>query len=88
MSKKEQPTKRFRNNTISIAYKILGIFGIPAIGGFVIGRFADSQFNIAPYGSLGAFAVAFVLSWVMVFRVYQKTMQDFKEEISNSDKKD
>jgi hypothetical protein len=67
---KQQRMDEFQHKTFVLMFRVLLMFGIPAILGYFVGDWLDQTYDIRPYGSLAALAVTFLLSWVLVFRMY------------------
>lgn len=68
-----------RHRTFLMMIHILVIFGVPAIGSFFLGRYLDAQFDMRPYGSLIAIALALVISWLITIRAYKSITQAFRQ---------
>jgi len=60
-------------------FRILLIFGIPALVAYFLGGWIDTTYHMKPYGTLAVLGVAFVLSWTLTIRMYFKIDKAFRE---------
>ena len=60
-------------------FRILLVFGIPAIGAFFLGRWADATYNMRPYGSMLAILGAAAISWAITIRIYINLTKEYKK---------
>lgn len=67
------------HKTFLMMFRILLIFGIPAAIAFFIGRWIDTRFDIRPYGSLAALAIALISSWAAVIRMYLRMNRELRQ---------
>ena len=74
----EQKKEELTHKTFLLMFRILVIFGIPAIAGFFIGKYLDITYDIRPYGTLGVLLTTFLFSWILTIRMYIKIRQEFK----------
>lgn len=80
MSKETQKKREeLLHRTWMSMLKILVIFGIPAAIGFFVGRWIDQTYDMRPYGTLAVLAATFLFSWVLVIRMYQNLMREFRK---------
>ena len=77
MNKLEQKREELVHKTFTSMFKILIIFGIPAAIGFFVGSFVDAKYDIRPNGSVGVLAVTFILSWIIMIRMYLNITKQF-----------
>lgn len=82
---KQQRMEEFQHKTFVLMFRVLLMFGIPAILGYFIGDWLDQTYNIRPYGSLATLAVSFFISWVLVFRMYFSLERERKQIESMED---
>jgi hypothetical protein len=75
---KQQRMDEFQHKTFVLMFRVLLIFGIPAIVGYFVGDWLDATYDIRPYGSLAALAVTFITSWALVFRMYMSLERERK----------
>ncbi|MFB6225889.1 MAG: hypothetical protein ABEJ02_00895 [Candidatus Paceibacteria bacterium] len=81
MDKSEiQEKKRELSHRVFIhMLEILAIFGIPAIGAYFIGSWLNDKYDIYPYGSVIAGAVALAISWAITIKIYRNIKQSYRE---------
>ncbi len=75
----QQKREELTHKTFTLMFRILIIFGIPAILAYFSGAWLDSTYGIRPYGTLAVLAVAFVSSWYGVLRIYQSLQKQYRE---------
>ncbi len=72
-------------------FHILWVVGIPAAGAFFAGRWLDTTYDMRPTGSMIASAVALVVSWTILIRMYKGMTAQYKalrvEEIKQEEMK-
>jgi hypothetical protein len=75
----EAEKEALMQRTFMLMFRILLVFGLPAFLAYHIGGFIDGKFALEkPYGTLVCLGVAFVSSWVMVFRIYFSLEKEYK----------
>ncbi|PIT86944.1 MAG: hypothetical protein COU33_00395 [Candidatus Magasanikbacteria bacterium CG10_big_fil_rev_8_21_14_0_10_43_6] len=74
----EERKEALVHRTFVLMFRILLIFGLPAIAAFFIGRWIDTTYEIRPKGTLAVLGSAFVLSWTLVIRIYTKLSAQFR----------
>jgi hypothetical protein len=74
----EQKKEELTHKTFLLMFRILIIFGIPAIVGFFIGKYLDTTYDIRPYGTLGILLTTFLFSWLLTIRMYINIRKEFK----------
>ena len=77
MSSVEKRREALTHKTFILSLSVLGIFGVPAIIGFFVGRWVDVSYGVRPYGSMAVLAVTFLFSWVLIIRLYLKLTKEF-----------
>lgn len=71
--------KKLQDRTFMLMFRILIIFGLPAVLGYFVGNWVDMTYNMRPYGSLLVLLVTFVFSWIVVIRMYLTLDKERKE---------
>lgn len=84
----EERIKRLHKKAMNEALKILGIFGLPAILGILVGQLIDNLLNIAPFGSLIVLMLMFVGSWVVVLRTTLQIRKAGEQQEGNESSED
>jgi hypothetical protein len=85
---KQQRMDEFQHKTFVLMFRVLLIFGIPAIAAYFVGDWLDTSYDMRPYGSLAALAVSFIISWALVFRMYFALERERKQIESMEDTTD
>ncbi len=80
--------QRLQKKAIAESLKILGIFGLPAIAGVLVGQLIDNLLNIAPFGSLAILMLMFVTSWIVVLRTTLDIRRVSREAENDSENQD
>ncbi len=79
-------TTKFRLTQESL--KLAGIFFVTSLIGVIIGKSLDSVFEIQPFGILISLGAMYILSWVVIVKVYKNIInlrsQDYNKDIKNS----
>jgi len=75
----DQEQERLRHKSFLLMFRILVIFGIPAVLAYFSGLWLDTRFDMRPYGSLMALGVAVVCSWTITIRMYLRIDKEFRE---------
>ena len=75
----EEQKEALVHKSFVLMFRILLIFGIPAAAAFFIGRWLDTTYDMRPYGSMAVLAVAFILSWTLVIRMYKSMTKAFAD---------
>lgn len=65
--------------TFLVMFRILLIFGMPAVIGFFAGRYLDTTYDMRPYGSLLVLGITLIFSWVLVIRLYLSLEKERRE---------
>lgn len=78
MPSAQEKRESLSNKTFLLALSLIGIFGVPAIIGFFVGRWVDSTYDMRPYGSMAVLAVTLIFSWILVIRMYLKLTNEYK----------
>ena len=60
-------------------FRILIIFGLPAILGYFVGEWVDTRYSMRPTGTLLVLLVTFVFSWTVTIRMYLTLDKERKE---------
>lgn len=68
-----------RTKTFVLMLEMVVIFGLPAILAVVIGKQIDLYYNSGKVGTFIALGCAFLFSWFLVIRKYQKINRELKE---------
>ncbi|OIO20159.1 MAG: hypothetical protein CO029_03845 [Candidatus Magasanikbacteria bacterium CG_4_9_14_0_2_um_filter_41_10] len=71
--------EQLRHKTFLSMFRILLIFGIPAIVSYFLGGWIDTTYDMKPYGTLSVLGVAFLLSWTLTIRMYFQIDRAFRE---------
>lgn len=58
---------------------VLFIFGLPAVAAFWAGKWADTRFDMYPWGSLLALLVSAIISWAIIIRMYIRLTKEWKQ---------
>jgi hypothetical protein len=74
----EQKREALVHKTFVLMFRILIIFAIPAIIAYFLGQWIDTTYDIRPKGTLMVLPIAFITSWVLVIRIYQKLTKQFQ----------
>lgn len=83
LKKLEEKKRYYQNKLFMVAFEIIFIFGIPALGAFLGGRRLDEMQGTGKKITLGLLFGAFVISWIiLIFRVksLRKQMLDAEDE--------
>lgn len=70
--------EQLHHKAFMMMFKILVIFGIPAIVAFFAGRWIDTTYAMRPYGSVLMIILAMILSWGLTIRLYIKLTREYK----------
>lgn len=69
MESKEQQIKPARKfNSYFVSFKILFIFGVPALFGGMAARKVDEYFGTFPLITIGVMIMLYVISWIFVLK--------------------
>ncbi|EKD67300.1 MAG: hypothetical protein ACD_48C00486G0001 [uncultured bacterium] len=88
MDELDQQQEVLRHKTFLLMFRILLIFGIPAVLAYFAGGWLDKSYDMRPYGSLMALGVAIVTSWTITIRIYLKVDKEFRELRKKMDERD
>ncbi len=75
----EKRREELTHKTFLMMFRILIIFGLPAIIAYFAGKWFDTTYNIRPNGTLATLAIAFITSWALTIRMYLKLDKAFKD---------
>ena len=75
----EQRREQLTHKTFLMMFHILWVVGIPAVGAFYGGRWLDTTYNMRPAGSMIASAIALVISWIILIKMYKRMTAQYKE---------
>lgn len=68
-----------------MAFKLLVLFFVTAVTGYLLGKWIDVYFDVKPYGSIISFLIFFALSWVIVIRIYMDMMKEIREKLKEAE---
>jgi len=81
--KKEETLARRRERLMNKAFvmmlQVLVVFAVPGLIGVFLGKWIDKTYDVWPWGSLIASAIAIVLSWAVIIKMYKKLKRDFAQ---------
>ncbi len=69
----------FIHKIFYLGLKIALIFGIPAVGGVLIGKKLDAYFGTGKKISVTILVFAFILSWIITIVMYNKIAKKIKK---------
>jgi len=71
--------ERLMNKAFVMMLQVLVVFAVPGLIGVFLGRWIDRTYETGSFGSLIASAVAIVLSWAVIIKMYKKLKRDFAQ---------
>lgn len=77
----------WRTRTFYVMLELAIVFGVFAFGALGLGKFLEANYNTPKALSFGILAVAFIISWVIVFWRYKKIkkgIEKIEEELSEA----
>lgn len=84
----EERKQELWHKTFLMMFKILVVFGLPAVIAYFLGGWLDQKFSIEPYGTVGVLAAAFIFSWAIVLKMYFNLSEEYKQLEQESNQKD
>ena len=67
------------HKTFKAMFNILVIFSVPAISALILGKYLQNKFSFGFNIVWPLLLGAFILSWVLTFRLYSKITAEFKK---------
>ena len=80
MSAKKEKKRAWWVEPLMIFLKLSSWIVFPLIVALLLGKFVDTRFSIAPFGTLGFTTLSFLLSLAILFRETRKVLRELKSE--------
>jgi len=74
----EERRQELVQKTFRLMLRVLLIFGLPAFAAFFIGEWLDKTYELGSIGMIATLAIAFIISWTLVIRMWHNLNSQFK----------
>lgn len=74
----EDKRQALHDKTFRLMFRVLVIFGLPALAGYWVGKWVDTTYDMRPYGTLMVLGVTFAFSWALVIRMYLQITKEYR----------